>query len=137
MEIAAASAEITVLGLSVIFLLVHILVQALSLDLSSDLGLKYLLGPRDQPKEPNNVLPGRLKRALSNLLETYPAFVGLALALAVTGKTGGLGATGAWLWFAARIVYVFLYAAGVPVLRTLVWFVSILGLALMVVRLMA
>ncbi|CAM5432437.1 hypothetical protein MAUB1S_07315 [Mycolicibacterium aubagnense] len=137
MEAAAASTEIWVFGWSVVFLLVHILVQALSLDLSSDLGLRYLLGPRDQPKEPGNVLPGRLKRALGNFLETYPAFIGLALALTVTGKTGDLGATGAWLWFVARIVYVFLYAAGVPVLRTLVWFVSILGLALMVVRLMA
>ena len=52
------------------------------------------------------------RRALNNLLETYPAFVALALGLIVTGKTGGLGATGAWIWLIARVVYVIIYAAG-------------------------
>ena len=79
---------------------------------------------------------GRLLRSLNNMLETYPAFVALALALAVTGKTGGLGATGALVWIAARMVFTLFYVAGVPVLRTLAWFVSIFGLVLMVVRLM-
>ena len=58
------------------------------------------------------------------------------VALAVTGKTGGLAATGAWLWLAARIVYVLLYAAGVRGVRTLAWVISIVGLVLMLVRLM-
>lgn len=70
------------------------------------------------------------------MLETYPVFVALALALAVTGKTGGLGAIGSVTWLIARVVYVVLYVAGVPVLRTIVWFVSIIGLLLMVVQLM-
>ena len=79
---------------------------------------------------------GRLDRALKNLLETYPAFIALALALVVTGKTGGMGAAGAWLWLVARVVYVFLYAAGVPVVRTIVWAASIVGLVLMLLHLM-
>jgi uncharacterized MAPEG superfamily protein len=136
MEAAAASMEIRVLGWSVVFLLVHILVQALSLDLAGDLGIKYLLGPRDEQRTSKSVVAGRLQRSLNNMLETYPAFVSLALALAVTGKTGGLGATGALVWIAARVVFTLFYVAGVPVLRTLAWFVSILGLVLMVVRLM-
>ena len=61
----------------------------------------------------------------------------LALALVVTGKTGGIGATGAWLYLIARVVYVVLYASGIPVVRTLVWVASIIGLVLMLVRLMA
>ena len=61
----------------------------------------------------------------------------LALALAVTGKTGGLGAIGALTWILARVAYIILYVAGVPVLRSIVWFVSIIALLLMVVRLMA
>ncbi|MFC6446805.1 MAPEG family protein [Shinella zoogloeoides] len=136
MEAAAASTEIWVLGWSVVFLLVHILVQALSLDLAGDLGIKYLLGPRDEQRTSRSVVAGRLQRSLNNMLETYPAFVALALALAVTGKTGGLGATGALVWIAARMVFTLFYVAGVPVLRTLAWFVSIFGLVLMVVRLM-
>lgn len=136
MEAAAASTEIWVLGWSVVFLIVHILVQALSLDLAGDLGIKYLLGPRDEERATKSVMAGRLQRSLNNMLETYPAFVALALALAVTGKTGGLGATGALVWIAARVVFTLFYVGGVPVLRTLAWFVSILGLVLMVVRLM-
>lgn len=136
MEAAAASTEIWVLGWSVVFLLVHILVQALSLDLAGDLGIKYLLGPRDEQRATKSVVAGRLQRSLNNMLETYPAFVALALALAVTGKTGGLGAAGALVWIAARVVFTLFYVGGVPVLRTLAWFVSILGLVLMVVRLM-
>ena len=136
MEAAAASTEIWVLGWSVVFLLVHILVQALSLDLAGDLGIKYLLGPRDEQRTARSVVAGRLPRSLHNMLETYPAFVALALALAVTGKTGGLGATGALVWIAARMVFTLFFVAGVPVLRTLAWFASIFGLVLMVVRLM-
>lgn len=136
MEAAAASTEIWVLGWSVVFLLVHILVQALSLDLAGDLSIKYLLGPRDEQRATKSVVAGRLQRSLNNMLETYPAFVALALALAVTGKTGGLGAIGALIWIAARVIFTLFYVAGVPVLRTLAWFVSILGLVLMVVRLM-
>ncbi|HEV7308605.1 MAPEG family protein [Ensifer sp.] len=137
MEAAAASTEIWVLGWSAVFLIVHIIVQATSLDLAHDLGFKYLLGPRDEQKVPKSIIAGRLLRSLRNMLETYPVFVALALALVVTGKTGGLGAIGAVTWLIARIVYTLLYVAGVPVLRTLVWFVSIIALLLMVVRLMA
>jgi uncharacterized MAPEG superfamily protein len=82
-------------------------------------------------------MAGRLGRALKNLLETYPAFIALVLALAVTGETGGTAATGAWVWLVARVVYVPLYAFGVPAVRTLCWCVSVVGLVMMLVRLMA
>jgi len=137
MEAAATSTEIWVLGWSVVLLIVHILAQALSLDLAGDLGVKYLLGPRDEQRVSKSIVAGRLLRSLRNMLETYPAFVALALALAVTGKTGGLGAIGALIWILARVAYIILYVAGVPVLRSVVWLVSIIALLLMVVRLMA
>ena len=133
MEAAASSREIAVLGWSVVLLLAQVLLQAVS---TYDLG-PYLLGPRDDNRQSGNVMAGRLKRALENLLETYPAFVALALALAVTGKTGGIAATGAWVWLIARVVYVPLYAFGVPAVRTLAWVVSVVGLLMMLVRLVA
>jgi uncharacterized MAPEG superfamily protein len=134
MEAAAASTEITVLAWSVALLLLQVVVQGTA---TMDLGPKYLLGPRDEKLESRNVLAGRLGRALQNLLETYPAFIALALALVVTGKAGGIGATGAWLWLIARVFYLMLYAAGIPVARTIAWFASILGLLLMLIRLMS
>ena len=133
MEAAASSTEIAVLGWSVVLLLAQVLLQAVS---TYDLG-PYLLGPRDDNRQSGNVMAGRLKRALENLLETYPAFVALALALAVTGKTGGISATGAWVGLIARVVYVPLYAFGVPAVRTLAWVVSVVGLLMMLVRLVA
>ena len=134
MEAAAASTEITVLTWSVALLLLHIVVQATA---ALDLGFGYLVGARDETRLPRSKVAGRLVRALRNFLETYPAFIALVLALVVTGKTGGMGATGAWLWLLARVVYVGLYAAGIPLVRTLVWTASIVGLVLMLVRLIS
>jgi uncharacterized MAPEG superfamily protein len=133
MEGAIATTELTVLGWSVVLLLVQVVLQASA---ALDLGPRYLFGPRDEKRESKVIAAGRLNRALKNFLETYPAFIALALGLIVAGKAGGIGATGAWLWLVARVVYVALYAAGIPVIRTIVWFLSIVGLAMMLVRLM-
>lgn len=132
METVALSSEIMVLGWSVVLLFVQVLLPSAA---ARDLSLAYLAGPRDEQRQSASAVSGRLRRALDNLLETYPAFVALALALAVTGRTGGIAATGAWLWLIARIVYVPLYAAGIPMIRSLAWLVSIVGLAMMLFRL--
>jgi uncharacterized MAPEG superfamily protein len=133
METAAASTEIWVLGWSAVLLILQVVGQATA---AGDLGATYLLGPRDEKLESKSILAGRLDRALKNLLETYPAFIAIVVALIVTNKTGGLAVTGAWVWLAARIVYVFLYAGGVRGIRTLVWTISIVGLLLMLIRLL-
>lgn len=133
MEAIASSTEIWVLGWSAVLLLVQVIAQASA---SGDLGPAYLFSSRDEGRVSNSIVAGRLDRALKNLLETYPAFIALVVALAATGKVGGLAATGAIIWLIARVVYVVLYAAGVPVLRTLVWLASIIGLVLMLIRLM-
>lgn len=133
MEAAAASTEIWVLGWSAVLLLVTIVAQATA---GADRGPGYLMSARDEARESRSVIAARLSRAVRNMLETYPAFIAIIVALVVTGKTGGLAATGALLWLAARVVYVPVYAAGIPVVRTLVWLASILGLVLMLVRLL-
>jgi uncharacterized MAPEG superfamily protein len=133
MEKMAMVTEIQVLGLSVVLLIVQIVMQAQSA--LPELGLDYLAGARDERRPIRSPLAGRAHRALENFLETYPGFIALALALAVTGKTGGLGAAGAWLWLAARVVYVPLYLAGIKFVRTIAWGISVLGLVLMLTRL--
>jgi uncharacterized MAPEG superfamily protein len=90
MEAAAVSTEIWVLGWSVVLLIGQVIAQACA---AYDLGPKYLFSPRDE---------GRVSPSVHNLLETYPAFVALVLALAVTGTTGGIAATGAVPWLIAR-----------------------------------
>ena len=130
MEAVAASTEISVLAWSVVLLLAQIVLQASVL---GDLTPGYLFSPRDEERKTNSVLAERLKRALHNLLETYPAFIALVVGLVATGKTGGMAATGALLWIICRVIYLVLYAAGVPIARTLIWHGSILGLLMMLI----
>ncbi len=134
MNSAALPIELTLLAWSVVLLVVQIALQGL---LSTrERGLTYNAGPRDGEARPLGLHADRARRNLENFNETYPAFIGLALALVVAERTGGIGALGAWLWFGARIVYIPLYLFGVPLARSLVWGVSILGLILMIARLL-
>ena len=126
MEAQAASTEIAVLGWSVVLLILQVVAQASA---AADLGARYLLGPRDEARASRYLVAGRLRRALRNLLETYPAFVALALALAVTRQDrrdrGSAERGSGWRRGSS---YVGFHAAGIPVLRTLALFVSIVGL---------
>ena len=111
--------ELKLLGWSVVLVLLHIILQAASS--SSELGLPYAMSSRDEGRQPRSLYAGRTSRALRNLLETYPVFVGLALALVISGKPGGVGEIGAEIYLAARVLYLIVYAAGVSVVRTLLW----------------
>ena len=115
--------------LSVVLLMFHVLLQA-SLAVR-ELGRDWNAGPRDEARALRGVLAGRAARASGNFRETYPGFVVLVLALAVSGDPSGWGLTGALVWFAARIVYIPLYLGGVPYVRSLVWLVAMAGLAIM------
>jgi len=57
--------------------------------------------------------------------------VALALAVALVPDTSGWDLIGGWLWFIARLVYIPLYLAGIPYIRSLVWLVALIGLAIM------
>ena len=120
--------ELLILGWSVVLLLVHIFAQGQSA--TRDTGTQYNASARDEPRQLSK-LTGRLERAKWNFLETYPAFVALALGLVVSGQASEWGEIGAIIWFAARIVYLPLYAFGIPYLRSLIWLASLLGLLIM------
>ncbi len=125
--------ELILLGGSVVLLFVHIAIQGTTV--TRERGTAWNAGPRDASTAPLGKIAGRAQRALDNYKESYPAFIALALGLAAADRTGGLGAIGAGVWFAARIVYIPLYLSGVPYVRTACWMVSVLGLVLMLFRL--
>jgi uncharacterized MAPEG superfamily protein len=125
--------EIVMLGLGAALLLVQMFLQSISS--TAEMGTSYKAGSRDEAKALQGVFAGRADRAFRNLLETFPVFAALALALVVTGRNGGLGALGAEVWIVARILYVPLYLIQIPLARSLVWFVSIFALVAMLVRL--
>lgn len=117
---------------AVALLLLHIGVQAISV--TRELGSAWNAGPRDEGLGPKGAFAGRAERALRNYLETFPAFGIMALTLIVLGRVDGIGLAGALLWLAARFVYLPVYLAGIPYLRSLVWVVALIGLLLMVIR---
>jgi uncharacterized MAPEG superfamily protein len=92
----------------------------------------WLLGPRDDPK-PVGVVAGRLNRACANFLETFPLFAAAILACDFAGKFGPLTYWGALLYVIGRALFAPVYAAGLPVVRTVVWTVSMVGIVLVIV----
>lgn len=92
------------------------------------------MGNRDHLR-PLTVIGQRAARALNNMHEAMPVFLGLALMNLILGP-GATAITGAWVFLAARIAFVVLYLAGVPVVRSLVWFVGLAGLVMMLIPLL-
>lgn len=118
--------EITVLALSGVLLLVHVF-AAIHFK-TKQYGKDWNMGARDEDLPPLNDIAGRLDRARGNFLETLPlAIIGL-FGVVLAGKATELTAIAAWVWLGARVVYLPLYWAGVPKVRTLVWGVALLAL---------
>lgn len=93
-------------------------------------GRDWNMGARDEAMPPLDPLAGRLLRAQANLYETLPLFIAALLGAAYLDRLGWKTEVGASLYFLGRLVYLPLYAAGVPKLRTLIWSVSLAGLVL-------
>ena len=125
--------ELVILGLSVLLLIVHILIQGQFA--TAERGLSFNAGPRDEAKPPLGRMGGRAQRTLDNFKETYPGFVAAVLAAVVAGRLGTWSEAGVWLWLVARIAYLPLYLLGVPYIRTLAWLASVLGILLVLYQL--
>ncbi len=97
-------------------------------------GLRYGLSPRDE-KKPLTGVGARVERAFANYMQTFPFFAAAVLVDHVAGRHGWLTVVGAQLYFWARLVYVPLYAFGVPVVRTVAFLVSLVGIVLLLVAL--
>jgi uncharacterized MAPEG superfamily protein len=92
-------------------------------------GLPKLAGNREG-MPPLTGWVGRAERAHYNMLESLVLFAALVLILVLTNKTNSTTLIGAQLFVWARLAYAVIYLAGIPWLRTLVWFVSMIGHAL-------
>lgn len=98
-------------------------------------GLPALAGNREGLPAPTG-WAGRAQRAHRNMLENLVLFAALVLIVVLADKSNAMTLLGAQLFFWARLVYAFVYLAGIPWLRTGVWFVSVIGLALIFVALL-
>ena len=121
------------LTLSVVLGIVQIIAASQAASLQR--GYRWTASPRDEQVEPLRGVAGRLERALGNFSETFPLFAAVVLAAQLVGTHNALTVWGAQLYFWARVVYVPLYAAGVPLIRSLVWNVGTIGIMLFIVAL--
>ncbi|MCK8782877.1 MAPEG family protein [Roseomonas sp. NAR14] len=124
------STELSLLLASVVLGLIELLATGVAA--SAQLGIAYTAGPRDEER-PLGPIGGRIRRAFANFMESFPFFAALVLAGAVLGRSNGWTVWGAHLYFWARLFYWPLYVLGVPMLRSLVWGVSLVGIVLLLV----
>ena len=120
------------LVLAAALLLVHVV--AIIVATRASVERAWAVGPRDAPTNEGRAL-GRFKRTLANYLETLPAFALLLLAAELSGRGNEWTLVGGWVWLAGRAVYLPVYAAGIPWVRTIVWMVATLGIVVMLVGL--
>jgi uncharacterized MAPEG superfamily protein len=123
--------ELAMLVASCALCLVQIIAASHSASLQR--GYRWTASARDAAVPPLTGVAGRLERALRNFLETFPIFVAAVLLVHVLGREGTLSRWGAILYFSGRLVYLPLYAAGIPLIRSLIWNVAVAGIALLLI----
>ena len=122
------SIEMRMLAWSIVLGFVQLLLAATTMTMQR--GSKWNASARDGTPPPLVGVAGRLDRAFRNFLETFPFFAAAVLAVVWAQRLDGYTALGAQLYFWARVVYIPLYAAGIPYVRSLVWAIAMIGVVL-------
>ena len=120
--------ELKILALGAILLFVHIFTATRFK--TAQYGRKWNVGARDEALPPPNPMSGRAIRAQANFAETFPIAIVALIRVVIAGRASPSTALGGWIWLGARTVYLPLYLAGVPVVRTAVWTISMVGLGM-------
>jgi uncharacterized MAPEG superfamily protein len=128
LQLGHMSVEFTMLSLAIVLGFVHLLLAAQLV--TRERGTAWNVGARDTTAPLTGKLAGRLDRAFQNFKETFPFFAVAVLMAAVLGRHSNITVWGAELYLVARIIYLPLYAMGVPLLRTLVWIASVVGIVM-------
>jgi uncharacterized MAPEG superfamily protein len=125
--------ELKMLALSAVVGLVQIILSSHSASLQY--GYKWAASARDEFLEPLKGVAGRLDRAQRNFTETFPLFAAAVLTVSIAGRHNWMTVSGTQLYFWGRVLYIPLYAGGVPLLRSLNWNIATLGIVLILISL--
>jgi len=113
--------EIKVLGFAALLQFVQFALMAVPVNIQ--LSPQYTMGNRDEEQRAIGVA-GRFKRALDNHFEGLILFT-IAVVVVVLGNASSpTTETCAWVYLAARVLYVPAYASGVFLVRSLIWSVG-------------
>lgn len=118
------SSELTILALYGIVVILTIIWQVLAA--VAQVGLPMLARPRDDMPALIGTA-GRLERAVANSVTAMALFAPAVLILGQMDRLGGLSLVAAQAFLAARILYVPVYAFGIPWLRTGIWAIGFLS----------
>ncbi|WP_309663087.1 MAPEG family protein [Sphingomonas sp.] len=129
------SVELRIVALGAVLLFVHIFAAIRAK--TAQYGRAWNTSARDESLPAPNPLVGRLTRAQANFAETFPIAIVALIGVGVAGRTSEWTAIGGWIWLGARLVYLPLYAAGIPVVRTLVYTISMIGIFIVLWPLLA
>jgi len=127
------SVELMMLVYSAVLFLVVILVQA-GMAISQN-GLMAQAGSRDNLPEPT-VLRKRLQRLTANIQENLVMFAIVVLVANAAGVSNDATALGATIFFYARVAHAIVYAFGWPMIRPLLYFVSLYGLVVILLEIL-
>ncbi|NBD29882.1 MAG: MAPEG family protein [Alphaproteobacteria bacterium] len=89
-------------------------------------GPRYAASPRDEPRQLTGTA-GRAQRALNNHFESLALFTPAVLVITLADKSTAFTAACAWVYLAARLLYVPAYLLGWVPWRSLIWVVGFLA----------
>lgn len=101
--------------------------------LERDVGHEANLGTREGVEDRLSPRTQRLRRASANFTENLGPFIIAVVVVVLAGKTSALTATLAWVFVAARALYVPAYALGWVPWRSFIWFAGFLATAALLV----
>jgi uncharacterized MAPEG superfamily protein len=127
--------EVRIAAFGAVLLFIHIFIATRFK--TRQYGRKWNVSARDDTLPPPNEMTGRTMRAQANFQETFPIAIVALLGVVLADQTSNWTALGGWIWLGARLIYLPLYAAGVPVIRTIVYTISLVGLGMVIWPLLA
>ncbi|MDF1727673.1 MAG: MAPEG family protein [Sulfitobacter sp.] len=120
--------ELTLLAAYGLLVLITLLLQVLGSMRTLSIG--YLMSARDEPRDVGK-MTARIRRALDNSITAMALFAPAVLILEVQDRTDASSLLACQVFLIARIIYLPVYALGVPTIRTLAWLAGFAATAIL------
>ncbi len=120
--------ELTVLALTGVLQLLHLLAYVIAGD--RQVGMKAALGTRDNNPELTG-RTARLQRAYNNHFESLAIFTIAVIVITLSGQSSALTQTCAWVYLAARVLYIPAYVFALIPWRSIIWTIAIIAATIM------
>jgi uncharacterized MAPEG superfamily protein len=120
--------EINILIAYGLLVMITLLLQVLGA--MGQLSMGYIMSARDDNRDTTG-MAARIERALNNSIVAMTLFAPAVLIVVVLDKTNATTLLAAQVFMIARIIYLPVYALGVPTVRTLAWLVGFAATAVL------